>query len=65
VCFFFLSALARATPWALGFSSSAMFYVVFVELLPDVVQGGVRRRGAIAFLAGIATAYLLGAVVGR
>jgi len=60
--FFFLSALAKATPFALGFSSGAMFYVVLFELLPDVMQSDARRPGIVAFLAGISTAYVLSAL---
>lgn len=63
--YFFLSSLSTATPFALGFSSGAMFYVVLFELLPDVIQSDARRQGIVAFLVGITTAYVLSAVIGR
>lgn len=62
--FFFLSTLAGATPFALGFSAGAMFYVVLFELLPDVIHGDSRQKAAVAFIAGVATTYLLGAIIG-
>jgi ZIP family zinc transporter len=63
--FFFLSALSKTTPFALGFSSGAMLYVVLFELLPDVLRSEVPRKGALAFIVGVAVAYLLSAIIGR
>ena len=62
--FFFLNSVSRATPFALGFSGGAMFYVVLFELLPDAMAGESRHKGALAFLSGIATAYILSIIVG-
>ena len=65
VGYFCLTALSKATPFALGFSAGAMIYVVLFELLPDVIQSEHPRHGGLAFVAGIAAAYLLSAVIGR
>jgi zinc transporter, ZIP family len=64
VGYFFLSALSKAMPFALGFSGGAMLYVVLFELLPDVMRGKGRHKGAVAFVAGIAAAYLLTMLIG-
>ncbi|OIO22027.1 hypothetical protein AUJ17_00710 [Candidatus Micrarchaeota archaeon CG1_02_47_40] len=47
--FLFLSFVSFLTPFALGFSAGAMFYVVFAELLPDSFRDG--KIKAIMFLA--------------
>lgn len=52
--FLFLSAVANATPWALGFSSGAMTYVVLAELLPDILRAGNRQTALALFLVGLA-----------
>jgi len=60
--FLFLSAVAAATPLALAFSSGAMAFVTFVELLPDAWRAGDRLRVVLAFAAGAAVAYALALV---
>jgi ZIP family zinc transporter len=62
--FLFLSTLGAAAPWALGFSAGTMTYVVFFELLPDAVKDENRRMTLGAFIAGVAMAYGLSALLG-
>jgi len=63
--FFCLTAVSAATPFALGFSGGAMFYVVLFELLPDAMQGEGRQKAVAAFIVGVVTAVVLSALVGR
>lgn len=60
----FLSAMAAIIPVALAFSAGAMLYVVFFELLADAFRGANQRATAIAFVAGLAAAFLMSAALG-
>ena len=55
--FLFLSAVAAATPFALAFSSGAMIFVTFSELMPDALRAGDKRQVAAIFIAGAAMAF--------
>ena len=55
--FMFLSAVATATPFALAFSSGAMAFVTFSELMPDAFRTGDKRQVAAIFIAGAALAF--------
>jgi len=55
--FLFLSVIVAATPLALAFSSGAMSFVTFSELLPDSFRAGNKLQAAAAFVAGVALAY--------
>ncbi|MFA6328319.1 MAG: ZIP family metal transporter [Candidatus Micrarchaeia archaeon] len=54
--FLFLSAVAPATPFALAFSSGAMAFVTFSELMPDALRAGGKAKAALVFLLGAAIA---------
>ena len=62
--FFFLHFFTQATPWALGFSAGAMGYVILSELLPDAMLAENRLVALGTFIAGFATAYGFGALIG-
>ena len=62
--FFVLHSVSAAMPYALGFSSGAMLYVVVFELLPDALQSEQRSLVASSFLLGAAIAYALSMLVG-
>ena len=57
--FLFLSAVVAATPFALAFSSGAMAFVTFSELMPDAFRSGDKARVALVFVAGAALAFAL------
>jgi ZIP family zinc transporter len=57
VGFLFLSAVAAATPFALAFSSGAMIFVTFSELMPDALRTGDKRQVVLMFAFGAALAY--------
>jgi zinc transporter, ZIP family len=57
VGFLFLSAVAAATPFALAFSSGAMIFVTFSELLPDALRAGDKKQVALIFIFGAVLAY--------
>ena len=62
--YFFLSAFAGIVPFALAFSSGAMAYVIFVELLPDAWKEGERRTTLAAFATGASLAFGLASLLG-
>ena len=62
--FLFLRSVSSVTPLALGFSAGTMTYVVFFELLPDAVRSESPHIAVGAFVAGIAVAYGLSALIG-
>jgi ZIP family zinc transporter len=61
--FIFLSYFASLVPFALAFSAGAMIYVVFVELMPDAVEGGMERNAALFFVAGAAIAFVMASML--
>ena len=42
--FLFVEAFAPALPYGIGFAAGAMFYMVFVELLPEAYEQAPRSR---------------------
>jgi zinc transporter, ZIP family len=62
--FLFLRAASAAMPASLGFSGGAMLYVIVSELLPDAMQAESRFTALGAFIAGIAAAFALSALLG-
>ena len=63
ICYLFLGVFVNLIPGSLAFSSGAMAYVVFVELLPDAMENGMERLAAVAFLVGAAVAFLIASVL--
>lgn len=58
--FLFLSFVSSLTPYALGFSAGAMFYVVLAELLPDAFRGG-KAKAALLLAIGAAAGFAIAA----
>ena len=65
VAFFILRTATAGLPLALAFSAGAMSYVVLFELLPDALHDSKPSHVATAFVAGVALAYGLSALVGN
>jgi len=63
VGFLFLSQVAAAAPFALGFSAGAMIFVTFSELLPDSLRACGKARALAAFALGLLVAYGLAAIL--
>ena len=63
VGFLFLSQVAAATPFALAFSSGAMIFVTFSELLPDSLRACGNARALASFAAGVLLAYAIATLV--
>jgi len=59
VGYLFLSSFAALVPPALAFSAGAMVYVIFVEILPDALEGGMERTVAVSFAAGAAVTFCI------
>jgi len=57
--YIFLSSFTALVPFALAFSAGAMIYVVFVEILPDAVEGGRERIAALSFIGGVLAAFVI------
>jgi len=61
--YLFLSSFAALVPPALAFSAGAMVYVIFVEILPDALEGGMERVVALSFAAGAAITFGLASLL--
>jgi ZIP family zinc transporter len=61
--YLFLSSFAALVPPALAFSAGAMVYVIFVEVLPDALEGGMERVAALSFAAGAAMTFGLASLL--
>lgn len=55
--YLFLSSFTALVQPALAFSAGAMTYVIFVEILPDALEGGMERIAAVSFVAGAAVTF--------
>lgn len=64
VGYLFLSAATWLSPFALAISSGAMVYLVLVEIMPDAMANGKERIAGIWFIAGVAIAFGLAALLG-
>lgn len=61
--YLFLSSFAALVPPALAFSAGAMVYVIFVEILPDALEGGMERVAAVSFAAGAAATFWIASLL--
>jgi len=61
--YIFLSFFSGLVPVSLAFSGGAMAYVIFVELMPDALENGMERVGALSFAAGAAAAFALASLL--
>ena len=55
--FLFVDAFAPALPYGIGFAAGAMFYMVFVELLPEAYEQAPRPR--VSFVTSVALIAML------
>ncbi len=61
--YLFLSSFSVLIPFALAFSAGAMTYVIFVEILPDALEGGMERVAALSFAVGAAITFALASLL--